>query len=43
MQEVEMAGEYIAALGIDDQQSQLNKTWINTSETNLVMTAVFCL
>ena len=36
MQEMEMAGEYIAALGIDDQQSQLNKAWINTSETNLL-------
>ena len=36
MQEMEMAVEYIAALGIDDQQSQLNKAWINTSETNLL-------
>ena len=36
MQEMEMAGEDIAALGIDDQQSQLNKAWINTSETNLL-------
>ena len=33
---MEKAGEYIAILGIDDQQSQLNKTWINTSETNLL-------
>ena len=36
MQEMDIAGEDFATFGTDDQQSQPNKAWINTSENNLL-------
>ena len=36
MQEMNIAGEDFATFGTDDQQSQPNKAWINTSKNNLL-------